>query len=149
MCFKNVSVLSAGTSSNKYLRSFISKNWRRTWEDSIQSIKKCLIFTFKSIRMHESIWPIVRRVRTTSSRLDDRQMVFLPRTCFTSFSLLKVTLSHDICHLDKMKILIKGLKSVHGSVKFEIPRSSEAFAFTSAASLPLMPTLLGSQQKIP
>ena len=41
---------------------------------------------------------------------------------------------------------IKGLKSVHGSLKFEISRSSEAFAFTSAAYLPFMPTWLGSQQ---
>ena len=73
-------------------------------------------------------------------------MVFLPRTGFTSCSLLNVALSHDICHLDKMYLLIKGLKTVHGSVKLEIPRSSEAFAFTSAATLPLMPTWLGSQQ---
>ena len=56
-------------------------------------------------------------------------MVFLPRTGFTSCSLLYVALFHDICHLDKMYRLIKGLKSVHGSVKFEIPKSSEAFAF--------------------
>ena len=73
-------------------------------------------------------------------------MLFLPRTGFISCSLLNVALSHDSCHLDKMYLLIKGLKSVHGSLKFEISRSSEAFAFTSAASLPFMPTWLGSQQ---
>ena len=67
-------------------------------------------------------------------------MVFLPRTGFTSCSLLNVALSQDSCHLDKMYLLIKGLKSVHGSLKFEISRSSEAFAFTSAASLPFMLT---------
>ena len=43
-----------------------------------------------------------------------------------------------------MYLLTKGLKSVHGSLKFEISRSSEAFAFTSAASLPFMQTCLGS-----
>ena len=48
--------------------------------------------------------------------------------------LLNVALSHDICHLDKMYLLIKGLKSVLGSFKFELPRLSEAFAFTSAVS---------------
>ena len=73
-------------------------------------------------------------------------MVFLPRTGFISCSLLNVALSHDSCHLDKMYLLIKGLKSVHGGLKFEISRSSEAFAFTSAALLPFMPTWLGSQQ---
>ena len=77
-------------------------------------------------------------------------MVFLLRTGFTSCSLLYVALSHDVCHLDKMYLLIKGLKSVHGSVKFEIPKSSEAFAFTSAASLPLIPTWLGANRsKLP
>ena len=73
-------------------------------------------------------------------------MVFLPRTGFISCTLLNVALSHDICQLDKMYLLIKGLKSVHGSLKFEISRLSEAFAFTSAASLPFMPIWLGSQQ---
>ena len=73
-------------------------------------------------------------------------MVFLPRSDFISCNLLNVSLSHDICHLDKMYLLIKGLKSAHGSLKFEISRSSEAFAFTSAALLPFMPTWLGSQQ---
>ena len=71
---------------------------------------------------------------------------FLPRTGFTLCSLLNVALSHDICHLDKMYLFIKGLKYENGSVKFEIPRSCEVFAITSAASLPLMPTWLGSQQ---
>ena len=61
-------------------------------------------------------------------------MVFLPRTVFISGSLLNVALSHDICHLDKMYLFVKGLKSVHGSLKFEISTSGEAFAFTSAAS---------------
>ena len=73
-------------------------------------------------------------------------MVCLPRTGFISCSLLNVALSHDSCHLDKMYLLIKDLKSVHGCLKIEISRSSEAFAFTSAASLPFMPTWLGSQQ---
>ena len=72
-------------------------------------------------------------------------MLFLLRTGFISCSILNVALSHD-CHLDKMYLLIKGLKSVHGTFKFEISRSSEAFAFTSAASLPFMSTWLGSQQ---
>ena len=76
-------------------------------------------------------------------------MVFLPRTGFISCTLLNVALSHDSCHLDKMYLLIKGLKSVHGSLKFEISISSEAFAFTSAASLPLMPTWLGNRTKFP
>ena len=54
-------------------------------------------------------------------------MVFLPRTGFISCSLLNVALSHDSCHVDKMYLLIKDLKSVHVSLKFEISRSSEAF----------------------
>ena len=45
-------------------------------------------------------------------------------------------LSNDICHFDKMYLLMKGLESVHGRLRFEISRSSEAFAFTSVAALP-------------
>ena len=73
-------------------------------------------------------------------------MVFLPRIGFISCSLLNVALSYDICHLDKMYLLIIGLMSVPGSLRFEITRLSEASALTSAASLPLMQTWLGSQQ---
>ena len=34
-------------------------------------------------------------------------VVFLPRTGFISCNLLNVALSHDICHLEKMYLLIK------------------------------------------
>ena len=52
---------------------------------------------------------------------------------------MNVVLFHDVCHLDKMYLLIKCLKSIKGTFKVET-------SFTIAASLPLKdPLRAGSE----
>ena len=52
MCFKNVTLLPAGTTWNKYLKSLVLKNLCSTWKNSMQSI---IFFSWKNKTWHV-IW---------------------------------------------------------------------------------------------
>ena len=52
-------------------------------------------------------------------------------TGFIAWSLLKVAVSHDFCHSDKMYVLMKGLKLLN----VDMCSFRDSFAFLSAASL--------------
>ena len=79
------------------------------------------------------------RVNTTSSllRFLTTEELF-PRVGLIARSLLKISAFHSVCHLDRIYLLIKGLKLLKGISNVDMFRFSASFAFLSAVSLPCM-----------
>ena len=154
-------MLSTGTSWKSCLKSRTWKYLFLSCKKSMQSVSMCFTVMCRlqtiqngcssRFNIYEWVNLVCRmrsRVITTSSLLTFRIAEELfPTTGFIPWSLLKVAVSHDFCHSDKMYLLIRVLKLLKGISNVDMFNWSESFAFLSAISLLIMPTWLGSQQR--
>ena len=151
---------STDTFLNKSFKLLLWKQERRTSIKSMHSSRKCLTVNCVSHPIHwglssrlskyecvNRVWPIRRRERTISSRLES---LWINLGRFTwgsiSFNLLSSALLQIDCHSLKTYSLIKGLKLIKGILKSVCSRLSDSFAFLSTCTLPYIPTWLGTQQ---